>query len=168
MTFEQFEEFLMSEKCYRKHDVSIIDKDGLQHYYDKDFVEEAELSEYYAYCSTMAEHLAKSEVTIKIEQMEKHWKFDDRTIHLFYNPKNGPTFDKHTDPVDVIIECKDGLKSMWVEGKEITLRPGDKLSIRTGTEHKALNHEKALMASHGIGDTETLNRICEDNGDVQS
>ena len=55
-----------------------------------------------------------------------------------------------------------------VEGKEITLRPGDKLSIRAGTEHKALNHEKALMASHGIGDTETLNRICEDNGDVQS
>ena len=160
MTFEQFEEFLMSGQCYNEHDVSIIDEDGLQHY--------IEPTEYYAYCALMAEHLAMSKVTIKIEQMEKHWKFDDRTIHLFYNPKFGPTFEKHTDPVDVIIECKAGSKSMWVDGIEVILTPGDKLSIRAGTVHKALNYERALIASHGISDTETLDRIREDNGDMQS
>ena len=160
MTFEQFEEFLMSGQCYNEHDVSIIDEDGLQHY--------IEPTEYYAYCALMAEHLAMGKVTIKIEQMEKHWKFDDRTIHLFYNPKFGPTLEKHTDPVDVIIECKAGSKSMWVDGIEVILTPGDKLSIRAGTVHKALNYERALIASHGISDTETLDRIREDNGDMQS
>ena len=150
----------MSGQCYNEHDVSIIDEDGLQHY--------IEPTEYYAYCALMAEHLAMGKVTIKIEQMEKHWKFDDRTIHVFYNPKFGPTFEKHTDPVDVIIECKAGSKSMWVDGIEVILTPGDKLSIRAGTPHKALNYERALIASHGISDTETLDRIREDNGDMQS
>ena len=35
MTFDQFEEFLLSAECHWEHDVSYIDKDGLQHYIDK-------------------------------------------------------------------------------------------------------------------------------------
>ena len=31
MTFDQFEEFVMSSDCYWEHDVSYIDKEGLQH-----------------------------------------------------------------------------------------------------------------------------------------
>ncbi len=150
----------MSGQCYHEHDVSIIDENGLQHY--------IEPTEYYAYCALMAEHIAVGKVTIKVEQMEKHWKFDDRTIHLFYNPKFGPTFEQHTDPVDVIIECKAGQKSMWVDGMEVILQVGDKLMIPAGTEHKALNYERALIASHGISDTETLNRVRENDGDVQT
>ena len=48
---------------------------------------------------------------------------------------------------------------MDVNGTVIILAVGDKLSIPAGTKHKALNFERALIASHGIGDTETLNRI---------
>lgn len=151
MTFDQFEEFIMSSDCYWEHDVSYIDKEGLQHIISPD--------EFYQYQIQVAKLIADQDVTIKIEQMERHWKFDDRTIHLFYNPKGGPSFDIHTDPVDVIIECKDGIKHMEVDGKEITLQPGHKLLIPAGTPHRALNYEKALMASHGINDTETLSRL---------
>ena len=151
MNFEQFEEFLFSDACYNNHDVSIIDMDGRQHYMIGKEVLEMH--------NALAMFLAQGEVTIKIEQMEKYWDFKDRTIHLFYNPKNGPSFDTHSDPVDVLIECKDGTKSMEVDGKEIILKPGDKLSIPANTPHRALNYEKALMASHGISDTETLTRI---------
>jgi len=151
MTFDQFEAYLLSEACYQNHDVSIIDHQQLQHYIKaNDFIE---------YNALMSSHLAQGVVTIKVEQMERYWEFDDRTIHAFYNPKNGPTFPEHTDDVDVIIECKDGIKNMEVDGKEIALQPGDKLIISKGTMHKALNYEKALMASHGIGDTASLERL---------
>lgn len=151
MTFDQFEEFLLSSTCYWEHDVSYIDENGLQHLVSPD--------EFWIYQTNVAKLLAEQKVTIKIEQMERHWKFDDRTIHVFYNPKRGPSFDIHTDPVDVIIECKDGTKHMEVDGKEIALQPGHKLLIPAGTPHRALNYEKALMASHGINDTETLSRL---------
>ena len=103
MTFKDFEDFLLSEKCFKSHDVSIIREGGLQ--------DQIDTLHYWDYQSQMAKHLAEEKVTIKVEQMERHWKFDDRTIHLFYNPKSGPTFDEHTDPVDVIIEVKAGSKT---------------------------------------------------------
>jgi len=156
MNFERFEEFIMSEECYFSYDVSYIDKKGLQH----QIPEKYSFWEYQFYLGKL---IAEEKNTIKIEQMERYWKWNDRTIHLFYNPKNGPTFDVHTDPVDVIIDCLDGIKVMEVDGKKITLKPGDKLSIPAGTKHRALNYEKALMASHGINDTETLSRIRENN-----
>lgn len=151
MTFEQFFEFVRSNDCFESHDVSIIDTEGNQHYVDQ--------SEYYSYLANISTIIALKKETIKVEQMERYWRFDDRTIHVFYNPKNGPTFGTHTDPVNVFIECKDGVKSMEVDGKRITLLPGDKLLVPAGTPHKALNYEEALMASHGICDTETLNRL---------
>tara|TARA_Y100000289_G_C3928875_1_gene155168 strand:- start:1343 stop:1810 length:468 start_codon:yes stop_codon:yes gene_type:complete len=155
MNFKDFEDFLLSEKCFKSHDVSIIREGGLQ--------DQIDTLHYWDYQSQMARHLVEEKVTIKVEQMERHWKFDDRTIHLFYNPKFGPTFDEHTDPVDVIIEVKAGSKSLEVDGLEVILTVGDKLMIPAGTKHKALNYEKALIASHGIGDTETLNRIHKDH-----
>ena len=155
MTFDKFLEFLESPKCFEQHDVSIIDTEGLQHYIDQ--------SDYYSYLSYIQKTIAEEKYTIKVEQMERHWKWNDRTIHVFYNPKDGPTFDLHTDPIDIIIECKDGIKHMEVDGKEIRLLPGDKLSIPANTKHRALNYEKALMASHAIGDTETITRICKDD-----
>ena len=151
MTFEQFEEFILSDECYWNHDVSYIDDNGFQHY-----ISDCEKWDYQA---RVAQYIAQQEFTLKVEQAEKlyHWK--DRTIHFFYNPVNGPTFDIHTDPVDVIIDCHDGTKYMEVDGKEFKLVPGDKLLIHANTPHRALNYEKALMASHGILDTETTNRI---------
>ena len=151
MNFQQFEEFLLSDKCYDEHDVSIIDTNGLQHY--------IEAAEYFEYQIKMTRYLAEQKVTVKIEQMENHWKFNDRTMHLFYNPKNGPTFSEHTDPINVIIECKDGIKHIEVEGWQIDLLPNERLYIPADTFHKALNYEKALVISHGISDTETLERL---------
>ena len=155
MTFEEFEKYLLSETCFLNHDVSIIDQKQRQHYVNL-LSSNADFSEYQG---LMSKHLAEGVVTIKIEQMEQHWTHDDRTIHVFYSPKNGPTFPEHSDYTDVMIECKDGVKWMEVEGKEISLNPGETLLIPRRTFHKALNYEKALMASHGIGDTASLERI---------
>ena len=158
MTFEQFEEFVLSDECYWNHDVSFIDEFGLQHY--------PIFEDNFQYQIETAKKIAEQKVTIKVEQMERRYHWKDRTIHFFYNPINGPTFDTHIDPTDVIIDCHDGIKYMEVNGKEHKLVPGDKLLIHAGSPHKALNYEKALMASHGILDTETTNRICKDNRDL--
>ena len=155
MNFQQFEEFVLSDNCYIGHDVSVIDEGGLQHYIQPGV--------YFEYQILMTRYLAEDKVTIKIEQMENYWNFDGGTIHLFYNPKNGPSFSEHTDPVDIIIECKDGIKSIQVDDNEFVLIPGDKVSIPAETLHKALNYEKALVISYGLSDTETLSRLRKDN-----
>ena len=85
--------------------------------------------------------------------------YTDRTAHIFFNKENGPSFSIHTDPVDVLIECLDGIKYIEVDGKEVKLEPHDTVLIPSETPHRALNYEKALMISYGIGDTETLTRI---------
>jgi mannose-6-phosphate isomerase-like protein (cupin superfamily) len=62
-----------------------------------------------------------------------------------------------------MIKCLDGVKTMEIEGKPLTLKPGEDVTIKTRTFHRALNYEKALMASHGIDDTETLKRLHQNN-----
>jgi len=150
MNFEQFEEFLLSEDCFENHDVSFIDEDGKQHYLDQT-----------CYPSYLAKtsYLITSRNTIKVEQFERQFGYTDRTAHIFYNKAFGPSFDIHSDPIDVLIECLDGIKYMEVDGKEVILQPHDYIHIPANTKHRALNYKKALMVSYGIGDTETLKRI---------
>lgn len=155
MNFEKFEEFLLSQECYDNHDVFIIDSNQCMHHIDID--------NYIEYQAEMAKHLFKEEVTIKVHQMESYFNYNYGTIHVFHSPKNGPTFPEHTDLTDVMIKCLDGIKTMEIEGKQVTLQPGESVTIKTRTFHRALNHEKALMASHGIGDTETLKRLHQNN-----
>lgn len=155
MNFSEFEKFVLSEHCYKNHDVFIIDVNQCLHH--------IESSDYIEYQTTMINHLFKEEVTIKIEQMEGYFKYNNGTIHVFHSPKNGPTFPEHTDTTDVMIKCLDGIKVMEVEGKKISLQPGEELYIPVRTYHRALNNEKALMASHGIGDTTTLKRLHQNN-----
>lgn len=150
MTFESFEEFLLSSECFETNDVSIIDSDGNQHYLDQ--------SDYFAYQGEVIQMLMNTD-TIKVEQFEKQFGYTDRTAHIFYNKKNGPSFGVHTDPVNVLIECLDGIKYIEIDGKEVELKPNDTVSIPANTPHRALNYEKALMISYGISDTETLTRI---------
>lgn len=161
MIFQDFENFLLTEECFDNHDVSVIDKDGLQHYLN------INNEDYMAYFAVISLELGVWGNTIKVEQIEKWFDYNDRTAHAFYNQVNSGTFSIHTDPVDVIIECLDGRKYMEVEGKEIVLEPHDTLLIPANTEHRALNKEKALMISYGIHDTETLNGLREDDGDLQ-
>lgn len=149
MTFKEFEDFLFSESCFENHDVSYIDIEGKQHYLEQD--------DFFKYQAKVAE-LIVSINTIKVEQCEQ-WFNTTGTAHIFYNKENGPSFGIHTDPVDVLIECLDGNKYMEVEGEKKVLEPHDYLTIPAGTEHRALNYEKALMISYGVSDTETLTRI---------
>lgn len=155
MTFDKFIDFVSSEKCMLEHSVSIINTDGEQLYVDS--------SEYYEYLAFITREIALGINTIKIEQFEKVFYPSDRTAHLFYNPKNGPSFDEHTDPVDVIIHCLDGCKTIEVEGVEHQLKPEEEILIPAGTKHKAINREKALMISYGINDTETHGNIRQDD-----
>jgi len=155
MNFEEFEKFLLSQECYDNHDVFIIDVNQCIHHIDID--------NHIEYQAEMAKHLFKEEVTIKIEQMESYFNYNDGTIHVFHSPKNGPTFPEHTDTTDVMIVCLDGVKTMEIEGKPVTLQPNENVYITTRTYHRALNYEKALMASHGIGDTTTLKRLHQNN-----
>ena len=150
MTFDTFIDFLFSNDCFENHDVSYIDIEGNQHYLDQ--------SDYFKYQTEIAK-LIVSINTIKVEQIEKMFGYTDRTAHIFFNKKDGPSFGNHTDPVDVLIECLDGIKHLEIEGKEKVLEPHDTVHIPAGTTHRALNYEKALMISYGIGDTETLTRI---------
>ena len=112
-----------------------IDIEGLQHYLQFD--------NYWAY-HPFVSSLLYSENTIKVEQLEKKFNFKDKTAHMFLNKKNGPSFNVHTDPVEVIIECLDGVKHMEVEGNKIK-----------------------LMISYGIHDTETLDGLRENDRDLQ-
>jgi len=150
MRFFEFNSFILSENCFSTHDVSFIDKDGNQHYLDQ--------SDYVSYMGRIASLVGEGH-TIKVEQIEKWFGYTDRTAHIFYNQKDGATFGVHTDPVNVLIECLDGVKWMEVDGKEISLQPHDTVLIPANTPHRALNYEKALMISYGIRDTETINRI---------
>jgi mannose-6-phosphate isomerase-like protein (cupin superfamily) len=158
MLFENFENFLLTEDCFNSHDVSHIDNDGNQHYLKH--------SEYIAYLGEVTVLLA-NRATIKVEQAEKLFEYNNGTIHIFYNDINGPSFEEHADPVDVLIECLDGTKIMEVDGTTVILQPNQSVLIPAGTKHRALNNKKALMISYGIHDTETLNGLREDDRDLQ-
>ena len=82
-TFEEFENWLITEECFDNHDVSHIDNDCNQHY--------LEHSEYISYLGQVTVLLA-NRATIKVEQAEKLFDYNDRTIHLFYNDVDGPSF----------------------------------------------------------------------------
>lgn len=149
-SFEEFESFLLSIECFTHQSVSKIDSNGDQHYLDQD--------NFWAYQGEVAQLLLGFD-TIKIEQYEKVLNTKDSTVHIFYNKAKGPSFETHTDPVDVLIECVDGIKYIEVEDKKICLYPKESYRIPANTKHRALNYEKALILSHGIHDTETLNSI---------
>ena len=163
--YESIEKFVITEDCFQNNDVSFIDKDGLQHYLEN--------KEYMTYLSLITEVIAKGH-TIKLEQFEyftnnpenelfnllsKLYNTVDITAHAFYNQENSGTFDIHTDPVDVWIQCWAGVKHLEVDGKEVVLYPHEVTHIPANTPHRALNTEKALMVSYGIHDTETLNSL---------
>lgn len=163
--FKIFENFALSEDCFKNNDVSIIDNDGLQHYLDN--------KEYMVYLAQISAEIAKGN-TIKIEQFESimktkgnhlllHLVGDDFTAHAFYNQANGGTFGMHTDPVDVLIQCLAGVKHLEVDGDEVILNPQEVAFIPANTPHRALNKEKAFIVSYGIHDTETPNRIRQDH-----
>ena len=160
MTFDEFENFLLSTECFDNHDVAWIDQEQNIHYHDQ--------QDFFAYQAFFSKMIAEEKCTIKIEQMERKYEASDCTIHCFYNPVNGPSFPEHTDPMDVGIECTSGIKTLDIEGYPIALEPGDYLDIPAGTPHQAINSTKSVMLSYGFNDTETLNRIREDDRNLSA
>lgn len=154
MDFLEFEEWLFSKDCFENHDVSYIDSHHNQHYLEQ--------SDFLFYQADLV-RIITSENTIKVEQFEKKFISDHTTAHLFLNQKDGPSFDTHTDPVDVLIECLDGIKYIEIDGKEKVLHPKEHVLIPANTPHRALNYERALIISYGFNDTETLTRLRKDD-----
>lgn len=107
-------------------------------------------------------------VTIKIEQLEKPefglahfletiqvaYMIDtlgthDVSCHLFYAVKDAPSFPTHTDPVDLIILCIHGTKTMEIDGREIEIPPGAFVYIPANTPHRATNKFESIILSIG-------------------
>jgi quercetin dioxygenase-like cupin family protein len=150
LDFIDFTNYIFSTECFENNDVSYIDKEGKQHYLDE--------IDFFTYQATIAKLLVSKD-SIKIEQAESLFKYENGTAHIFFNKPNGYSFPVHTDPVDVLIECLDGKKWLEIDGIEVCLEKGNSVLIPSNTPHRALNNEKALIVSYGISDTETLTRI---------
>jgi len=159
MNFEQFFEFILSEQCFNVCNVSVIDSEHRIQYVEQD--------NYWVYYGKISALIAEKN-TLKIEMYEKIVDYNEGTMHIFYNPIDGPSFEEHTDPVDVVIYCCDGNKILEIEGSTKLLNPGEQVEIPKGTKHRALNTQEALIFSYGISDTKIYLRVCEDNGNLQS
>lgn len=145
-TYQDFEEYVLSHAAYMYDRSFYIDKSGKDVRIVSDTYEE-----YYAKVQVK---LAEQSETLKIEGIEKLCDFKEGTIHAFRYWKQSPSFAVHTDPVDVIIEVKQGCKVMEVIDQRYVIREECSLRIPANTPHRALNEEEGLMFSYGLYDTE--------------
>jgi mannose-6-phosphate isomerase-like protein (cupin superfamily) len=73
--------------------------------------------------------------------------------HLFWAQPGSPSFDLHTDPIDVIIELKYGTKVMEVNGERHVLDSDHpSVYIPAGTPHRAINEAESITISYGFLD----------------
>lgn len=140
--------FIMQALPYEQKIVSYIDKNHFQHQANK-----------------FSDIHSLSEITLKLEGMEKYSKriWDHCKLlaiqknftgpvscHLFLAQKGSPSFGRHTDPDDVIIWCTEGIKSLYVEDKRYDLRAGSSVSIPANTPHEIINEDSSVMLSFGF------------------
>lgn len=83
------------------------------------------------------------------EQMPKTFATHDTSCHLFYAPKDAASFPTHTDPVDLIILCIHGKKTMEIDGVEVEIPFGAYVNIPANTPHRATNKYGSVMLSIG-------------------
>ena len=142
-----FEDYILSEEAYMVDRTFYIDKSGKDVKIISDTYEE--------YLGKVQVVLAEEYNTIKVEGIERQVDWDKGTIHAFRYWPNSPSFAEHKDPVDVILEVKQGSKLMEVQGSEIFLEENDIWYIPANTPHRALNNSEGLMFSYGVSDTES-------------
>lgn len=84
-------------------------------------------------------------------RLAAHFLFDGRvTCHLFLSPKGSLSFERHTDPDDVVIHVVDGEKTFLFDDGSVTLSAGESLIIPKNTPHQAINNESSIMLSFGL------------------
>lgn len=132
-----------------------IDKDGLDH----------------SVCTLMEIAARSATDTIKINGVERFEQVKEglRTItdhcsefvneyeyvsvHLFRASQRAGTFKVHTDPVDLVIWCIDGMKTMEVDGVIYNIDVNQCLYIPANTPHRAINNCSSIMLSVGFEST---------------
>lgn len=81
------------------------------------------------------------------------------TAHLFVSPKDGISFDMHTDPDDVFVYTVKGCKQMELENYGIVSIPeGWALFMPKNYPHRAINAEASMTISFGLEDF-TLDKL---------
>ena len=145
-TYEDFENLFLSREAFEQGKSFYIDISGKDNIIETDTYEE--------YLAIAQVKLASQFETLKIEGIEKLCGFKDGTVHAFRYWENSPSFSVHKDPVDVIIEVKQGCKIMEVDGVKYTLLQDCALHIPANIPHRALNEKEGLMFSYGLFDTE--------------
>lgn len=84
--------------------------------------------------------------------LETYFAGEERiaTVHLFKAKENGHSFPVHTDPVDLLIYCVEGIKTMEVNGLEYTIPKDSGLFMPANTPHRATNKHDSVMLSIGF------------------
>ena len=145
-TYLDFEDYILSQEAYMYDRTFYIDIDGKDVRIVSDTYEE--------YFAKVQIKLAEQFDTLKVEGIERLVDWNEGTIHAFRYWSGSPSFPEHTDPVEVILEVKEGSKLMEVNGQEVILEEGDIWPIFANTPHRALNEYEGLMFSYGLSDTE--------------
>lgn len=85
-----------------------------------------------------------------VQKAEITESYRDITGHLFKAKAGGYSFPVHTDPVDVIVWCIDGCKTMEVDGREYVVEKGMGLLMPANIPHRATNKFDSVMISIGF------------------
>ena len=144
LSYNDFLSLIRSEDALSRKMVSYIDQDGLQHYLED--------IDYISYLGIIDKLLIERNTTIKVERYEKLCHFFKGTAHIFFAWEDSPSFDTHTDPVDLVIQVTHGSKTMIVNDKEIVAHEGQCLYIPANTPHRATNKTESIMISWGLDD----------------
>ena len=145
-TYTDFEDYILSHDAYMYDRTFYIDNRGK----DVRIVSD----DYNEYLAKVQVKLAEQSDTLKVEGIELICDFTEGTIHAFRYWENSPSFGEHTDPVDVILQVKQGGKLIEINGEEKYLEEEDTWWIPANTPHRALNTVEGLMFSYGVSDTE--------------
>lgn len=173
ITLDEVVEFLHNPLAYEQNLVSVINDKGEQ-------IPLKHFSELYS----------NNNVTVKIEGMERFSQYiynmcesykveydhdGPVTCHAFIAKTSSPSFQKHTDPDDVIIYCCDGTKTLIVNDERIIINKGDDYHIPANTPHMALNEDNAFTLSFGLENflnvkakKYELDSLSKNNGNLQS
>lgn len=80
--------------------------------------------------------------------------YDYVSAHLFKAGQRAGTFKLHTDPVDLVIWCIDGMKTMEVNGVIYNIGINQCLFIPANAPHRAINNCSSIMLSVGFESNE--------------
>jgi hypothetical protein len=145
MSMSEFYDIIRGDLAYQQEMTSYIDSKGLQHYISE--------SDYISYLGVVDNLLLHDDITIKLEKIEELCNFSNGTCHVFYAKPNSPSFDIHTDPVDLVLQVTHGSKTLEINGTEITAHSGQCLFVPKETPHRALNNDESIMLSWGLNDS---------------